>query len=224
MGEAVEDLTEHLTDQEGTNQEGAAKTANITLKELIPSFWLSQILLFVPGIFLLWFLYLRNGYELSEFFSFTNTAGIWVSGTLAALAAIGLQWLAWKIFSLSAFDDGGINLLLLSLPMQTLIPMFAFGAFAEELLVRGVLQTGIVNYFGPLIGVLLTSIIFSAMHVRYVKKPVLLGGAFLISLFLGSLYFITGTLWASVWAHFIYNCGAAILAKKIYLPLIKGQD
>lgn len=213
-------MTEHSTEQP-TDQEGADKKVNLTPKELVLSFWLSQIILLVPGIVLLWFLYLRNGYVLSDFFAYTNTVGIWFGGTSVALAAIALQWLAWRIFSLRAFDDGGINGVLLSLPMRTLIPMFIFGAFAEELLVRGVLQAGMVRYFGPLSGVLLTSLIFSIMHIRYIKKPVLLGGAFIISLILGFLYGVAGTLWAPIWAHLIYNSATALLAKKFYLPLLK---
>lgn len=208
-----------MANHEGQND---AEYSNLTAKELIPSFWLSQILLFVPGVLLLWLLYLRKGYALTPFFSLDNLLGIWIGGTLVAILGIGLQWGAWKAFSLDAFDDGGINRLLLTLPMGTLIPMFAFGAFSEELLVRGVLQTGTVVFLGPISGVLLTSFIFTGMHIRYLKKPVLMSGVFFMSLVLGTLYVLTGTLWASVGAHFIYNSGAALLAKKFYLPLIRS--
>lgn len=199
-----------------------AKYSNLTTKELIPSFWLSQILLFGPGVLLLWLIFLRQGYTLSAFFTLDRPLGIWMGGTLVAILGTGLQWGAWKVFSLNAFDDGGINRLLLTLPMRTLIPMFLFGAFSEELLVRGVLQTGTVSLIGSISGVLLTSFIFTGMHIRYLKKPVLMSGVFLISLVLGSLYVLTGTLWASVWAHFLYNSGSSLLAKKFYLPLFQA--
>lgn len=200
------------------DEQNEVEYSNLTTKELIPSFWLSQILLFVPGMLLLWFIYLRKGYALTTFFSIENPLGIWLGGTIVAILGIGLQWEAWKTFSLQAFDDGGINRVLLTLPMGTLVPMFAFGAFSEEILVRGVLQTGTVSLLGSTGGVLLTSFIFTGMHIRYLKKPVLMSGVFLISLVLGTLYVLTGTLWASVWAHFIYNSGAALLAKRFYLP------
>lgn len=200
-----------------------AKYSNLTNKELIPSFWLSQIILFFTGCLFLWLIFLRRGYSISSFFSVNNLLGIWIGGTLVAILGIGLQWGAWKVFSLDAFDDGGINRLLLTLSMRTLIPIFFFGAFSEELLVRGVLQTGIVSLIGSLSGVLLTSLIFTGMHIRYLKKPVLMVGVFIISLVLGFLYVLTETLWASVWAHFIYNSGAALLAKKYYLPLIQPE-
>lgn len=205
------------------NQEGqyAVKYPNLTTKDLKLSFWLSQLMLLVPGILFLWLIFLRRGYSLSFFFTLNNLLGIWIEGSFVALLGIGLQGGAWKIFSLDAFDDGGINRLLLRLPMGTLIPMFLFGGFSEELLVRGVLQTGIVSLMGSIGGVLLTSLIFTVMHIRYLKKPVLMIGVFIISIVLGSLYVLTGTLWASVWAHFLYNSGAALLAKKYYLPLIQ---
>lgn len=187
---------------------------------LIPSFWLTQLLLLVPGGALLWFFYLRQGYTLQDFFAGHNLGGIWLLGTIVALFGIGVQCVAWKIFSVDAFDDGGVNRLLLELPAWTLLPMFMIGAFSEELLVRGVVQTGIGAFLGPVQGVLLTSFLFTAMHLRYLKKPVLMGGVFLISLILCSLYGYTGTLWATVYAHFLYNFGAAIVAKKYYLPLI----
>lgn len=191
--------------------------------ELILSFWLSQALLLVPGVLILWVFFLRRGYTLHSFYSIDNPLGIWLGGTIVAVIGLCFQWWAWRVFSVKAFDDGGINRLLLSLPLVTLIPMFAFGAFSEELLIRGVLQTGVVPYFSPLGGIFVTSFIFTGIHYRYLKKPVLLGGVFILSLILGLLYVHTGTLWASVWAHFIYNLGAAWLAKKFYLPRIQAQ-
>lgn len=102
--------------------------------------------------------------------------------------------------------------------------MFAFGAISEEILVRGVIQTGVVSFLGPLAGIIITSLIFTAMHFRYLKKPVLISGVFILSLILGTLYNFTGTLWSSIWAHFLYNLGSAYLAKKYYLPYIETKD
>lgn len=190
---------------------------------LIPSFWLTQLLLLVPGGALLWFFYLRKGYNLQDFFAGDNLVGIWLLGTFVALFGIAVQFIAWKIFTVDAFDDGGVNRLLLELPAKTLFSMFMIGAFSEELLVRGVVQTGIGAYLGPVQGVLVTSILFTAMHIRYLKKPVLMSGVFLLSLILCALYSYTSTLWATVYTHFLYNFGAAILAKKYYLPLISDS-
>ncbi len=76
--------------------------------------------------------------------------------------------------------------------------------------------------WGVLLGIFLTSFLFTILHYRYLKKPVLFGGVFVLSLIFCSLYGYTGNLWTTIWAHFAYNLGAAILAKKYYLP--KLQD
>ena len=191
---------------------------------LIPSFWLTQLLLLIPGGTLLWFFYLRKGYRIEDFFSWDNSGGIWLLGTGVALIGIFVQFVAWKVFPIDAFDDGGVNRLLLELPAQALLPMFLIGAFSEEVLVRGVVQTGIGAYLGTFYGIFITSILFTLMHLRYLKKPVLMSGVFMISLILCSLYGFTGTLWATVYAHFLYNFGAAILAKKYYLPLLAEDE
>ncbi|NMA68643.1 MAG: CPBP family intramembrane metalloprotease, partial [Desulfitobacterium sp.] len=145
---------------------------------LIPSFWLTQLLLLIPGFFLLWFFFLRKGYLLGDFF-FWDIKEIWLWGTLIALLGMAIQLIAWNIFPIEAFDDGGINSLLLELPVSKLFPMFLTGAFSEELLVRGVIQTSLTGRGGVLIGVLLTSVLFTLMHYRYLKKPVLFTGVFL---------------------------------------------
>ncbi|MGE4273529.1 MAG: lysostaphin resistance A-like protein [Desulfitobacterium sp.] len=188
---------------------------------LLPSFWLTQLLLLIPGGGLFWLFYLRKGYTLQNFFSWDNAVGIWILGTAVAILGMGIQLVAWRVFPVDAFDDGGVNRLLLELPTLSLGPMFLVGAFSEELLVRGVVQTGLSTAFGPIHGIFFTSLLFTAMHMRYLKKPVLMSGVFLISLILCSLYGLTGTLWATVWAHFVYNLGASILAKKYYLPYLQ---
>ncbi|SHN85112.1 hypothetical protein SAMN02745215_04361 [Desulfitobacterium chlororespirans DSM 11544] len=192
-------------------------------RALIPSFWLTQLLSLLLGGFLLWFFYLRQGYPWQDFLAWDSTWSIWGLSTVLAVSMMGLQILAWKIFSPDAFDDGGINRLLLELPSQFLLPMFIIGAFSEELLIRGVIQTGLAGFFGPVYGILFTSLIFTGMHFRYLKKPLLIVAAFVISVCLCLLYGFAGTLWATVYAHFLYNFGAALLAKKYYLPLLARE-
>lgn len=190
---------------------------------LVPSFWLTQLLLLIPGVSLLWFLFLRKGYGLGNFFLW-HVQEIWLWGTLVAILGMAIQFVAWRIFPLDAFDDGGVNSLLLELPVGKLFPMFLVGAFSEELLVRGVIQTTLTDKWGILVGVLLTSVLFTLMHFRYLKKPVLFSGVFVLSLIFCSLYGYTGNLWTTTWSHFLYNLGSAILAKKFYLPKLKEKQ
>ncbi|MPL83579.1 hypothetical protein SDC9_29534 [bioreactor metagenome] len=216
----METMEHHKKEQYKEEHQEKVQYEEKLRQALLPSFWLTQLLSLLLGGFLLWFFYLRQGYFWQDFFAWDSTWSIWCLSTAVALSMMGLQILAWKVFSPDAFDDGGINRLLVELPAKLLFPMFIIGAFSEELLIRGVIQTGLAGFLGPLYGILLTSLIFTGMHFRYLKKPLLMGAAFLISVFLCLLYGLMGTLWATVYAHFLYNFGAALLAKKYYLPLL----
>jgi membrane protease YdiL (CAAX protease family) len=74
----------------------------------------------------------------------------------------------------------------------------ALSAVAEEMFFRGAVQ--------PLLGVLLTSVVFAALHVGRERKfiPWTLQ-AFAMGLAFGGLYWLTGDLTAPVMAHFTIN-------------------
>jgi len=70
--------------------------------------------------------------------------------------------------------------------------------FAEELFFRGAMQ--------PVLGLLITSVIFGAVHVG--PKPVFLAWttwAFVMGLLLGVIFELTGVLWGPVLAHVWIN-------------------
>lgn len=95
-------------------------------------------------------------------------------------------------------DDGGINEKIFgSLSYVHIFVLTGIIAFAEEWLFRGVLQ--------PLLGLVLTSLIFSILHVRYIKKPVLFVIVTLLSFWLGLLYMWSGTIWIPFIAHFLID-------------------
>jgi membrane protease YdiL (CAAX protease family) len=91
-----------------------------------------------------------------------------------------------------------------NLPELSLI--FFFGAFAEEILFRGILQ--------PTLGVWLTSLLFTVIHFRYLKKGYLLIEVFLMGMILGFSYWIAQTVWVPVCCHFFVNLVTAWLVKK----------
>jgi uncharacterized protein len=95
-------------------------------------------------------------------------------------------------------DDGGINdKIFSSLSYPHIFILTGIIAFAEEWLFRGVLQ--------PLLGLVITSLIFSLLHVRYIKKPLLFSIVTLLSFWLGLLYEISGTIWVPFFAHFLID-------------------
>ncbi|NGP56965.1 CPBP family intramembrane metalloprotease [Paenibacillus thiaminolyticus] len=126
----------------------------------------------------------------------------------------GWQWLWWGAglavavvlidIAVSQFvpeemtDDGGMNEKLFGKrPVWHIVVICLIVGLCEELLFRGAVQ----HAFGPY----WTSILFAAIHVRYLRHwlPTLM--VFLISYALGTVYEWTGTLWAPIAAHFFID-------------------
>lgn len=95
-------------------------------------------------------------------------------------------------------DDGNVNETVFGnmSPFMTLLVCISVGV-GEEWLFRGVVQSWVGNLW--------TSIIFTLIHVRYLKKPLLFISVFVTSLLLGMLYEREGTLWPSIIAHILID-------------------
>ena len=89
--------------------------------------------------------------------------------------------------------------------------IFFVGALIEEFLFRFLLQS--------LLGVLLTSIIFALIHVRYIFKKFMLLEVFLLSIILGMAYKMTAMFYVPVVCHFMLNFITALLIKKGFIVL-----
>lgn len=76
-----------------------------------------------------------------------------------------------------------------------------FVPIAEEMMFRGVLQTSLVQRFGAVAGILLSSFIFTLIHV----DPVYFAPLFVMSLMLGWLRHYYRSIWASILFHAINN-------------------
>lgn len=72
----------------------------------------------------------------------------------------------------------------------------------EELLFRGILQQGLQGWLGPWPGLLLASLAFGVAH--WVNRVYLFFGC-LMGLYMGLLYWLTGSLLAAVVAHALYD-------------------
>jgi hypothetical protein len=81
----------------------------------------------------------------------------------------------------------------------------------EELIFRGILQRNLISYINPHIAILLTAIIFSAIHLQFY-------GFFprmFLGLLLGYVYFWSGNLNLAIWAH-IFNNGFTLTMVYLY--------
>ena len=87
----------------------------------------------------------------------------------------------------------------------------------EELLIRGILQTSLVNHLGSWAGVLIASLIFGIMHAMSLIYVVV---TFLLGLVFGVLYILTDSLALIMMAHTVYDILAfAVIVK--YPSLLK---
>ncbi len=103
---------------------------------------------------------------------------------------------------------------------ELLVPLFASctrrdlavvalaAGVGEELLFRGVLQAAITAQAGPVVGVLVASILFAAGHALTRTYAVLAG---LISVYLGVLFLRSGGVIAPIVAHACYDYIALLL-------------
>lgn len=90
-----------------------------------------------------------------------------------------------------------------------IICIAALAAVGEELLFRGMAQRLLIKMFkSPWAGIIVSAILFSAIHLQfYGFVPRLVLG-----IFLGAMYWYSGSLWVAILGHFIYDALLIVLA------------
>lgn len=130
---------------------------------------------------------------------------VWAISIAIAVATGGI--LMERLLPPSWLDDGGVNRLVFALLSRKEIVLVCFlVGLCEEWLFRGGLQ--------PLIGNGWTSLAFTLLHVRYIKKPLLFFGVFAISYVLGILFEASGGLIVPVLAHALIDLIQALYVKR----------
>jgi uncharacterized protein len=117
---------------------------------------------------------------------------------LVAAFIIALSIIMERYLPLRWQDDGSINELLFGKlsPLLTILVCLVVG-IGEEWLFRGVIQ--------PFAGIFWTSVIFTLVHIRYLRKPLLVVSVFLTSWLLGELFAAEGSLWLPIAAHVVID-------------------
>jgi len=127
-------------------------------------------------------------------------------GAALAMAALAANLAAERWMPEEAADDGGVNeRLFRARRIWHILLISATAAVCEELLFRGAVQ----HHLGPY----WTSIVFAAIHVRYLKHWIPTGLVFLTSYGLGWIYEQTGTLWAPIAAHFLIDAAGGLMIR-----------
>lgn len=86
--------------------------------------------------------------------------------------------------------------------LMNLVFIAGFASIGEELLFRGIIQRLIIKVSkNPMTGIIITAIVFSAIHLQfYGFFPRLFLGVLL-----GMIYWYSGSLWTTILAHFTYD-------------------
>lgn len=171
-------------------------------KMLLMNLYATQALTFIIGLAWIFF----QGQNILEVFRFPDEYAflLWAAGLAAAVVAFDVGISRW--IPDDAKDDGGVNeRIFRSRPLWHIVLLCAVVSICEELLFRGALQ----HAFGPY----WTSIVFAAIHVRYLKHWIPTGLVFAISYGLGLLMTHTGTIWAPIVTHFLVDLIMGIIIR-----------
>jgi hypothetical protein len=133
-------------------------------------------------------------------------------GAAAAIAALSL--LLEQILPKRWLDDGELNRRIFhGLSLWRTALLCGVVGLSEEWLFRGVIQ--------PLAGNLLTSLAFTLIHFRYLRKPFLSVTVFLMSLVLGWLFQSAQSLLVPITAHSLFDFFMALSIQ--YRPSREGD-
>ncbi|UOQ93612.1 CPBP family intramembrane metalloprotease [Halobacillus shinanisalinarum] len=157
----------------------------------------TQLFIFLFAIALSVFLF-------DSFFSdwqqlFTLTFSEWLFyGILPALAILTIDFILMANLPKHFYDDGGINEKVFK--NQSITKIFFLTmiiSFSEEMLFRGVIQTEF--------GYIIASLVFAAIHFRYLTKVVLFVSVLGVSFLIGFMYELTHSLSVTITAHFLID-------------------
>jgi uncharacterized protein len=104
--------------------------------------------------------------------------------------------------------------------ITNLIFISLFAGVGEEIFFRGILQRLFIRAFkNPWMGIVFTAAIFSAFHFQFFGFFPRLA----LGIVLGAIYWYSGSLWAAIIAHFIYD-GFIIVLVYFNPSMIKDPD
>lgn len=173
--------------------------------DVIKSFYLSQGLLLIMGC-CGYAIFYRDMPPLSDWLHFSLMMVLILgcgSGLVLSLIELGIDQIVPK----SWFDDEGINRRIFqAFSRPHIILAMLVVAVVEETLFRGIIQTEI--------GWVFASLLFGIIHVRYLKKPLMLIVALGMGFYLGWLYLYTNSLLPPIAAHFTIDVVLGFVLKQ----------
>ncbi|KIL38207.1 abortive infection protein [Gordoniibacillus kamchatkensis] len=163
-------------------------------RTLLLNLYITQAVTMIIGIIVLLF----ERVNPIRLFPFVHVPRIALWALVFAAAVLLLDVLVSRWVPKDVLDDGGVNEKLFARrPLWHIALMSLVVALCEETLFRGAIQHAWGAYW--------TSILFAAIHFRYLRHWLMTGLVFSISYGLGWIYEQTGTLWTPVLAHFVID-------------------
>ena len=153
----------------------------------------------------------------------TMTAAIFVSGALGELnkaIPIGKSMKTYFDNMEKQYTDAIRAILVFRNPVDYIISLVVIAvlpAVVEEVLFRGSMQQILIRWFKyPLLGIIITSFIFSSIHFSwygFIPRMAL-------GMVLGYVFFYTGNLWYSILAHFFNN---GLMVTILYVGFLQNK-
>lgn len=166
---------------------------------LLLNVYLTQVLLLVAG--LIW-IHCENVSPSALFQAPANYRFITFGVSLAILALVAQAAVSYLVPQ-EVLDDGGLNeKLFRRRTVWQILLLCIVIACCEEIMFRAGMQQTFGNYW--------TSVLFAAVHVRYLKHWLPTAFVFAMSYSLGFIYVATGTLYAPILAHFVIDVVLAL--------------
>ncbi|MBM7552431.1 CPBP family intramembrane glutamic endopeptidase [Thalassobacillus pellis] len=177
----------------------------MTDREITFHLMLTQIIIFITAVIGSWWLFDSFWEGWLQQFDL-NGKELLVYGVFPGLIVVAADLLLMTLLPEKHYDDGGINSKVFKTrSIPSIIGLVLVVAVSEELLFRGVIHSEF--------GYAAASILFAVMHIRYLKKIVLLISVLFVSFFIGYMYELTGNLTATILAHFVIDFLLALLIR-----------
>jgi uncharacterized protein len=138
-------------------------------------------------------------------FAWTGAAVLWgVAATVPLMILFGLflRWPVGPLKGIQRFSEGVMRPLLAPCSVVDLLGISVLAGLGEEMLFRGVLQDAFTGWFNVWVGVLLTSLLFGALHSITLTYAVL---AAVMGAYLSFVWMYTENLLVVVIAHALYD-------------------
>ncbi|MGM9987533.1 MAG: CPBP family intramembrane glutamic endopeptidase [Bacillaceae bacterium] len=136
-------------------------------------------------------------YKIQSYFTFNLVEIVVIGGGLVTIALLN-DFVLMRFVPEDWLDDGGINeRLFKGMSLGKIAAYTILIAISEELFFRGVLQSQF--------GLIISSIIFALVHIRYLEKVLLFCSVVVVSFLFGIVFEVTESLVVTIVAHFLID-------------------